>query len=217
MSLLAPSSPEFGKLKKVALEVMSQKEWSAPSLVALGGHLAADVNQLSGLSGSQKKQLVLDVIKVALHEAVEKAIDLSGSPLASAEHVKSLNFVVEHALPASLDLAVAAARGQLDLKKVKKSIFVGFLACLPSLVAPCGVSSAQAAMIAAQVEKIAEKVDPSLSDSQDTSSQKSETPEEKSVETETPPRKNSLAAGVVIRVPEATPQPQDQKSESVSV
>jgi hypothetical protein len=209
---LAPSSPEFGKLKSVAHEIMSQKQWSAAAVVALGGSLAAAANRLTGLSGLQKKQLVLDVIKVVLQESVEKSTDLSGSP----EVVKSLNFVLEHVLPASLDLAVAAARGQLDLKKVKASVFAGCLACLPSLLGACGASSAQAQAVVSQVATVAKSVDPSLVASETASSPASESVEKEVSETETPQRKSSLGAGVVIRVPEATPPSESQNVESAS-
>lgn len=206
---VGPSSPEFGKLKSTAQALMSQKEWNAAALISLGGVLAAEVNRLSGLSGVQKKQLVLDVLKVVLQEAVEKSRDLSGSLLASPEAVASLKFVLDSAVPASLDLAVAAARGQLDLKKVKKTVFYGCLACLPSLVGLCGVSKAQAQTIVSQVQQVAEKVDPSLVE-QDSAKAQTETPETKSESQETSPQKNSPEGGVVIRVPEATPPSESQ-------
>lgn len=202
---LAPSSPEFGKLKAFAHELMGQKVWTPATVVALGGSLASEVNRLSGLSGLQKKQLVLDVIKAVLADCVKKSTDVSGSPLASKEFVDSLNFVLESVLPASLDLAVAAARGQLDLKKVKKSAFAGFLLCLPHALGLCGVSKSQAQVVVSQVETVAKQVDPSLSES-DTTNPLSETAEAKDAEKKTLQDKNNLAAGVVIRVPEATPQ-----------
>lgn len=210
-SLLAfgPSSPEFGKLKAVAETVMHQKDWSAPSLVALGGVLAAEANRLSGLSGAQKKQLVVDVIKAVFQEAIKKSTDVSGSSLASPEVIQSLTFVIDSVLPASLDLAVAAARGQLDLKKVKRSVFVGCLTGLPSLFALCGVSRSQSQAIVAQVEQAAVKIDPSLAES-DKPTPAPEAPQETSEQKETPPQNNSPEEALVIRVPEETPASETQ-------
>lgn len=200
---LAPTSPEFGKLKTVAQALMSQKEWTPAAVVALGGSLAAEVNSLVHLSGAQKKQLVLDVVKVVLAECVEKATDLSGSPLASKEAVQSLTFVLESVLPASLDLAVAAARGQIDLKKVKASVFSGCLSCLPVALGLCGASQSQAQMAAAAVKEVAKKIDPSLTES-DTTNPPPESAQKQISQKETTQHKNSPVEGVTIRVPEET-------------
>lgn len=205
MALSAPN-PEFDRLKSVAQSLMSQKQWDAASLVSLAGSLAGEVNKLTSLSGSQKKQLVLDVVKAVFQEAVEKASP--SSPLGLPETVKSLNFVLDFAVPASLDLAVAAARGQLDLKKVKKTAIAGCLACLPFLLKAGGVSAAQTKVIESVVRNVVAEPQPAALE--DKPNPKPESSEEKSAETETPPRKNSLAAGVVIRVPEATPQSENQ-------
>ena len=208
---LSPTSLEFGKLKTVAQALMSQKEWTPAAVVALGGSLAAEVNSLVQLSGSQKKQLVLDVIKAVLLEAVEKTTDLSGAPLASKEFVQSLLFVLESVLPASLDLAVAAARGQIDLKKVKASVFVGFLSCLPIALGFCGASRAQAQMAVAAVKEIA----PVLTE-EDTVSDKptpaGESDQKEVSQIETAQLKNSPSAALAIRVPEASAESNPQKA-----
>lgn len=218
---LSPTSPEFGKLKTSALALMSQKVWTPAAVVALGGSLAAEANRLVALSGLQKKQLVIDVIKVVLDEAVVKSIDLSGSPLASKEGVAALNFVLESVLPASLDLAVAAARGQLDLKKVKASVFSGFLACLPVGLGLCGVSREQAQLAVSAVESVAKQVDPSLSEKSEPEKPESyisnplaETHEKKVSQDESDQQKNSPSVGVVIRVPEGAAQSNPPISES---
>ncbi len=155
-TFLAPSSPEFGKLKGLAQQLMNQKQWDAASLVSLGGSLAVEANALVHLSGLQKKQLVLDVVKAVMTESV------GASTAELAEKLKGLQFVVDQVLPASLDLAVAAARGKFDLKKTKKSCFAAFVACLPSLVSAFGGSKQQADLVVRSVEAVAEKVDPEL-------------------------------------------------------
>ncbi len=213
MAALGPN-PEFDRLKSVAQTLMSQKQWDAASLVALAGSLAAEVNKLVSLSGSQKKQLVLDVVKAVFQEAVEKASP--SSPLGNPEAVKSLTFVLDFAVPASLDLAVAAARGHLDLKKMKKTAIAGCFACLPFLLKAGGVSAQQSKAIEAAAKKLVAEPEPEAAPvveaktEDDKTKTQTESTEEKSSETETAPRKNSLAGGVVIRVPEATPQPESQ-------
>jgi hypothetical protein len=153
---LAPTSPEFCKLKGIAQQIVTHKQWDAALLVSLAGSLAVEANMLVNLSGSQKKQLVLDVVSAAMTESV------TASTAESAEKLKQLKFVVESVLPASLDLAVAAARGKFDLKKVKRTCFAACMACLPSLVSAAGGSKQQAELVVRSVEAVAEKIDPEL-------------------------------------------------------
>lgn len=207
MAALGPN-PEFDRLKSLAQTLMSQKQWDAASLIALAGSLAGEVNKLVSLTGPQKKQLVLDVVKAVFQDAVEKASP--ASPLGNADAVKSLMFVLDFAVPASLDLAVAAARGHLDLKKVKKTAIAGCLACLPFFLKASGASVEQTKMIEAAAKNLVVQAEPEVKSADDKPTTQTESTEEKSSETETPQRKNSLAAGVVIRVPEATPQPESQ-------
>ena len=49
--------------------------------------------------------------------------------------------VVDDVLPASLDLALAAARGKLDLKKVKMSVWVKYFSCCARSVVTVLVSN----------------------------------------------------------------------------
>ena len=197
-------NPEFDRLKSVAQALMSQKQWDGASLVALAGSLAGEVNKLVSLSGSQKKQLVLDVLKSQFQEAVEKAPP--SSPLASPETVKSLTFVLDFAVPASLDLAVAAARGQLDLKKVKKTMLAGIFVCVPFLMSLFGASKEQKALAESVVKNLVSE--PEVEKNKSTP--QTESVEEKSSDTETPQRKSSLSGGVVLRVPEVTPPSESQ-------
>ena len=154
--MTAPTSLEFCRLKKIAQEVISHKQLDASLMISLGGSLAVEANTIVHLSGSQKKQLVLDVVRAVMIESV------GASTAESEEKLKQLQFVAESVLPASLDLAVAAARGKLDLKKVKRTCFAAFLSCLPSLVSAAGGSSQQAQLVVRSVEAVAEKVDPEL-------------------------------------------------------
>lgn len=153
---LAPTSPEFGKLQVLAQQVVSHKQWDAALVISLGGSLAVEANKLLNLSGPQKQQLVLDVVKSVLIESV------GASTVESAEKLKQLQFVVESVLPASLELAISAARGKFDLKKHKRTCFAAFVACLPSLVSAAGGNAQQAQLVVRSVESVAETIDPEL-------------------------------------------------------
>jgi hypothetical protein len=156
---LSNLSPEFGILKKIAQDAVIGRKFSADLVISLGGTLAAEANKLSSLSGSQKKQLVCDVVKTVLHESVEKST--AGSALVSKDDAEKLLFVVDSVLPASLDLAVAAARGKFDLKKAKKTCFSSLLLCVPFVASKLGFAS-QSSVIVEQLKVVAAKVDPEL-------------------------------------------------------
>lgn len=152
-------NPEFDKLKTVAQQYVSKK-WTVDQVISLGGVLAAEANKFSSLSGSQKKQLVCDVLRDVLNESVKVSTDQL-APV-SKEELAQLLFVVDSVLPASLDLAISAARGKLDLKKVKKTCFSSLLLCLPFVTSKLGASSAQSGLVIRQLKEVAAKVDPSL-------------------------------------------------------
>jgi len=212
---LAPTSPEFCKLKDLAQHLVTHKQWDAALIVSVGGSLAAEANKLVNLSGSQKKQLVLDVVKVVLNESVK------ASTAESAEKLKQLVFVVESVLPASLDLAVAAARGKFDLKKTKRTCFAAFVACLPSLVSSVGGSKQQAELVVRSVETAAEKIDPefdldgSLQKMTEGTFEQSnplvETQKETPESTKTPQSQTNPEAVLEPREAEATPPTESQK------
>lgn len=160
MSLtISPSSPEFGKLKTIVQQSVSKK-WTVDLVISLGGVLAVEANKISSLSGSQKKQLVCDVLKDVLNESVKESTGQLDS--VSKEELAQLLFVVDSVLPASLDLAVSVARGKLDLKKAKKTCFSALLLCIPWMGSKLGASSAQSGLVIRQLKEVAAKVDPTL-------------------------------------------------------
>jgi hypothetical protein len=202
---LAPTSPEFCKLKELAQQVICHKQWDAALIVSLGGSLAVEANKLLTLSGPQKKQLVLDVVKAVLNESVT----------ASTAELKQLQFVVESVLPASLDLAVAAARGKFDLKKTKRTCFAAFVACLPSLVSAAGGSKQQADLVVRSVEAVAEKVDPDLEEKKpegsfEQSNPLVETQKETPENMQTPPPQTNPEVVLEPREAVATPATESQ-------
>lgn len=104
---------EAQDLVKFAKECQGVLEWDTGSLIRVGGQLAVKVNAIQNLSGQQKQKLICQVLKTVLAE----------------NGADSLKQVVDDVIPASLDLALAAARGKLDLRKVKMSVWVKYFSC----------------------------------------------------------------------------------------
>ena len=77
--------------------------------------LAQDVNVIQGLSGNEKKAVVLDILK----QAVQKST-------LSDDQKKELSGLLQTVVPATLDIAVSVARGGFSLQKPK----VGCVAAL---------------------------------------------------------------------------------------
>lgn len=147
-------------------EAQGVQAWDVQAVIRIGGLLAVHVNSLQGLSGQEKQKLVCSVIKLALEESKKKELAETGKTeeekTAISERYAKLSFAVEDALPASLDLAVSAARGKIDLKKVKKSVWVQlFSCCADSAVSVLAdaklISEAQAKQVNAVLDTVEEK------------------------------------------------------------
>ncbi len=132
----------LSQLKASGRKLMGQREWNSASLIALGGSLAAEVNVVSSLSGPQKQTLVV----LAVKDLVKESVKGSTAELAKAQQLLQ---IADDVLPACLNLAVSAARGQLDLKKIDlKRVQTTCFAFFPSLLSLC-VPKAQVDQIAA--------------------------------------------------------------------
>ena len=81
--------------------------------------IAQDVNAIQGLSGNEKKAIVLDILK----QAVQKST-------LSDDQKKELSGLLQTVVPATLDIAVSVARGGFSLQKPK----VGCVAALCRMV-----------------------------------------------------------------------------------
>jgi hypothetical protein len=117
----------FDSLVKETTELLKGGH-SFGDLVKYGGVLAAKVNTLSGLSGPQKKTLVLEVL--------EKAV-VAALPVEKQDDVRAF---IQQTLPTVLDVAVEAARGKLDLRKPSAASVVAVASgCAPlvSLLLSC--------------------------------------------------------------------------------
>jgi hypothetical protein len=125
---------EFSELVGLARECKGSGNWTSASLIRVGGLLAGKINGIQNLSGPEKLKLIQRVLIQALAEAENKEIAV---PELAKEEIQKINErydvlenVVADALPASLELAINAARGRLDLKKVKPSTWVKVCSCV---------------------------------------------------------------------------------------
>jgi hypothetical protein len=119
--------------------VLSDGQVTFGEVVHLGGLLAGKANQFAQISGQQKKSLVIQAVEIALRKTLEeKSKSLSEEQLVSFRaKIEAAASFVKETMPAVLDLAVQAARGQLDLRKpeVRKTLWL----TIKSLFACCGV------------------------------------------------------------------------------
>jgi len=124
-------SHEFGMLQALASHYLAGKTLSAPVLMSLAAALSAEVNTLQKLSGAEKKQLVCDIVVQALQTALTASKVGLGSPAVAVEEEVALIYVAKNVIPASVDLLISAANGQLNLKKVAKVGWADCKSCLP--------------------------------------------------------------------------------------
>jgi len=129
----AAVSHEFGMLQMLASHYLAGKTLSAPVLMSLAAALSAEVNTIKTLSGAEKKQVVCDIVLQTLQTALTVSKVGIGSPAVSAEEEVALLYVAKNVIPASVDLLVSAANGQLNLKKIAKVGWADCMSCLPAV------------------------------------------------------------------------------------
>jgi hypothetical protein len=129
---------ELQDLIALAKECKGPGNWTSGSLIRVGGILAGRVNAIQNLSGGEKLKLVQRILLQLLAEAETKEI---AEPGLSQEDIQKIHdrydtmeATVSDVLPASLELAINAARGRLDLKKIKPSAWVKFCSCFATTV-----------------------------------------------------------------------------------
>jgi hypothetical protein len=165
---------ELQELLAFAKQTQGPLKWDTSSLIHVGGVLAGKVNAIQGMSGQEKQKLVCQVLKTVLEdvEKQEKAKTQDDEEKkVISEQFASLRKAVDDVVPASLDLAFAAARGKLDLRKVKKTVWVKYFSCcaksiVTALVSTNVISQAQAnqattalAAVEAKASQAAEALD----------------------------------------------------------
>jgi hypothetical protein len=129
---------ELTELVAIAKDCKGPGNWTPGSLIRVGGILAGKVNTIQNLSGTEKLKLVQRILLQLLAEAEKKEIaapDLTSEEIQKIhERYDVLENTVADVLPASLELAINAARGRLDLKKVKLSTWVRICSCFATTV-----------------------------------------------------------------------------------
>lgn len=158
---------DLQELLKVAKQAQGPLEWDSSSLIRIGGVVATKLNAVQTLSGADKQKLVCQVLKTLLEDSQKELSSkesLTETEKASlSEKFVALRKVVDDVVPASLELAVAAARGKLDLKKVKPSVWMKLVSCCTAsavdvLVANHVISEEQGKKVEAAVTAVEEKV-----------------------------------------------------------
>jgi hypothetical protein len=129
---------ELNDLVALAKECKGPGNWTSGSLIRVGGILAGKVNAIQNLSGGEKLKLVQRILLQLLAEAENKEIAEPGLSKDDIQKIHdrydTLEATVSDVLPASLELAINAARGRLDLKKIKPSVWVKFCSCFATSV-----------------------------------------------------------------------------------
>lgn len=111
------------------LEQTAKKSWDSETVLRVGVDVATKVNQIKGLKGSEKKQLVLDVIQKAMLKCEEKEKVGKTDTSEVTGRWTALRTTVNTVLPVSLDLVVLAARGGFDFKKLTSRTWLQYFFC----------------------------------------------------------------------------------------
>ena len=122
---------DIQQLVAFAKESQGILSWDTSSLIRVAGGLAVKVNAIQNLSGQEKQKLICQVLKLVLSD-VEKNQQEGKSEEEKktiSQQFATLKQAVDDVIPASLDLAISAARGKLDLKKVKMGVLVRYFSC----------------------------------------------------------------------------------------
>lgn len=159
---------DLQELLALVKTTQAEQKWDVTALIRVGGVVAVKLNSVQNLTGLQKKNLVCQVLVKSLEAAEEKECAAQGVSTEEKEKIQArfadLKQATATVLPASLDLAVAAARGKLDLKKVSPPVWAqAFSCCVKSTVsvlASQNLISESHAQQALQLEKKLESVVP---------------------------------------------------------
>jgi hypothetical protein len=120
-------------LVNLALGSQGATTWDVPSLIKIAGVLAVKVNGVVALSGSAKEALVLSALKKVLEVEKEKELAAPGLTEDVTKDIKvrydSLLHAVDTVIPVTLQMAVSAANGKLNLKKVPLSYWANLCSC----------------------------------------------------------------------------------------
>jgi hypothetical protein len=150
-------SKDYADLVKLARDALSDGTLTFGEVVLLGGQLAGKVNQYGQLSGSQKQEIVMRALEDGLKQVLAaKETSLPAAELeAFRQKVQQAMEFAKSTLPAVLTVAVHAARGQLDLKKIEpEAVAKG---CWQALKLALRCAGVQLPVVPPQVEAVVEK------------------------------------------------------------
>lgn len=122
--MAAASLPSVTPLVQLALKELGAEPPTTQIVLRLAATLAAAVNRWPGLKGPQKAELVLTALREMLAmEGIRGKL--------TPEEVAVLRVMVDTVVPETLNLLVAAGRGEFDLRKPTPGCFaaVGAMLC----------------------------------------------------------------------------------------
>jgi hypothetical protein len=152
------TSVNIDELVKMVADVFADGKVTYAEIVKVGGKLAGTVNTYKNVKGSEKQALVLQCIELGLEKALEKVPEEKKEEF-KARVEDGVKFAKE-TLPAVLDLAISAARGQLDLQKTKETCFSMIMSCVSRQMAIKPVPAPVPATAAAPAAEAREATEP---------------------------------------------------------
>lgn len=157
------TSVNIDELVKMVADVFADGKVTYAEVVKVGGKLAATVNTYKNVKGSEKQGIVLQCIELGLQKALEKVPEEKKEEF-KARVEDGVKFAKE-TLPAVLDLAISAARGQLDLQKTKETCFSLLMSCISRQMAikPVSAPAPAPAPVAAPAAETREATEPAPS------------------------------------------------------
>ena len=213
---------ELNDLVSAAKECKGPGAWTSSNLIRVGGVLAAKVNAIQNLSGGEKLKLVQRVLLQGLAEAENKEIAEPGLSTDEIQKIHDrydvLESTVAEVLPASLELAIKASRGSLDLKKVKPSTWVKLCGCFATavvhqLASMNLISEAHATQARRALAVVKEKAE-AAAEAKEAAEEKKETPAEE--KKEDPPKASEEETKVLPKASEESVSAEETKASETS-
>lgn len=122
-TLQSGNAVQIDDLVQCAHDVLADGQVTFGEVVKLGGLLAGKVSQFGRLSGHEKQAVVIFAVERALDRVLEEKKKTLPEEQVDAfrQKVEAAAVFAKETLPAVLEVAVKAAKGELDLGKAKKT------------------------------------------------------------------------------------------------
>lgn len=156
---------ELQNLIDSAKAIQGTKQWDSASLLRVGISVSEQINTIKNLVGKDKMAIVILVITKVLELARDK--EIADTPLDASlinDRYKSLETTVTSILPTSIEIAISAANGKLNLKKVSPSYWLDLVSCclkstMSILASENLISEVKSKEIVNVVEKVENKME----------------------------------------------------------